>query len=123
MIVEFLPEAKSELLDAIEYYEGQLDGLGTHQLDRRESRSASSKIRRLSTRKLRNISVLRRLYYSRSHNLGLVHRTRAAFPNIGLTEAHPDLRPSVERYAALSASLCLFKRSARCRRLLQSRHL
>ena len=28
MIVEFLPEAKSELLHAIEYYEGQLDGLG-----------------------------------------------------------------------------------------------
>src|SRR5450631_2489161 len=48
-----------------------------HKLDRRESRSASSKIRRLSTRKLRNISVLRCLYYSRSHNLGLVHRTRA----------------------------------------------
>ena len=28
MIVEFLPEAKSELLHAVEYYEGQLDGLG-----------------------------------------------------------------------------------------------
>jgi plasmid stabilization system protein ParE len=28
MIVEFLPEAKSELLDAVEYYEGQLAGLG-----------------------------------------------------------------------------------------------
>jgi toxin ParE2 len=28
MIVEFLPEAKSELLHAIEYYEGQLIGLG-----------------------------------------------------------------------------------------------
>jgi hypothetical protein len=28
MIVEFLPQAKSELLYAVEYYEGQLDGLG-----------------------------------------------------------------------------------------------
>jgi hypothetical protein len=28
MIVEFLPQAKSELLDAVEYYEGQLIGLG-----------------------------------------------------------------------------------------------
>jgi plasmid stabilization system protein ParE len=28
MIVRFLPEAKSELLDAIEYYETQLIGLG-----------------------------------------------------------------------------------------------
>jgi plasmid stabilization system protein ParE len=28
MIVQFLPEAKSELLHAVEYYEGQLDGLG-----------------------------------------------------------------------------------------------
>jgi hypothetical protein len=28
MIVEFLPQAKSELLHAVEYYEGQLDGLG-----------------------------------------------------------------------------------------------
>jgi hypothetical protein len=27
MIVEFLPEAKSELLHAIEYYEGQLDAV------------------------------------------------------------------------------------------------
>jgi hypothetical protein len=45
MIVQFLPQAKSELLDAVEYYEGQLDGGPTllergrpaHQLDRRES--------------------------------------------------------------------------------------
>jgi hypothetical protein len=28
MIVEFLPQAKSELLRAVEYYEGQLIGLG-----------------------------------------------------------------------------------------------
>jgi hypothetical protein len=28
MIVEFLPQAKSELLHAVEYYEGQLNGLG-----------------------------------------------------------------------------------------------
>ena len=28
MIVEFLPEAKSELLDAVAYYEGELNGLG-----------------------------------------------------------------------------------------------
>jgi hypothetical protein len=28
MIVEFLPEAKSELLDAVEYYESELPGLG-----------------------------------------------------------------------------------------------
>lgn len=28
MIVEFLPEAKSELLHAVEYYESQLSGLG-----------------------------------------------------------------------------------------------
>jgi plasmid stabilization system protein ParE len=28
MIVEFLPQAKSELLHAVEYYEGQLVGLG-----------------------------------------------------------------------------------------------
>jgi hypothetical protein len=28
MIIEFLPEARSELLQAIEYYEGQLAGLG-----------------------------------------------------------------------------------------------
>lgn len=28
MIVEFLPQARSELLDAIAYYEGELDGLG-----------------------------------------------------------------------------------------------
>jgi ParE toxin of type II toxin-antitoxin system, parDE len=28
MIVEFLPEAKSELLHAVQYYEGQLLGLG-----------------------------------------------------------------------------------------------
>jgi toxin ParE2 len=28
MIVEFLPQAKSELLHAVEYYEGQLSGLG-----------------------------------------------------------------------------------------------
>jgi plasmid stabilization system protein ParE len=28
MIVEFLPQAKSELLDAVEYYEGELVGLG-----------------------------------------------------------------------------------------------
>jgi plasmid stabilization system protein ParE len=28
MIVEFLPQAKSELLDAVDYYEGQLTGLG-----------------------------------------------------------------------------------------------
>jgi len=28
MIVEFLPEAKSELFDAVAYYEGELSGLG-----------------------------------------------------------------------------------------------
>jgi hypothetical protein len=28
MIVEFLPQAKSELLDAVEYYESELPGLG-----------------------------------------------------------------------------------------------
>ena len=28
MIVQFLPQARSELLHAVEYYEGQLDGLG-----------------------------------------------------------------------------------------------
>jgi hypothetical protein len=28
MIVEFLPQAKSELLHAVEYYEDQLIGLG-----------------------------------------------------------------------------------------------
>jgi ParE toxin of type II toxin-antitoxin system, parDE len=28
MIVEFLAEAKSELLDAVAYYEGELNGLG-----------------------------------------------------------------------------------------------
>jgi hypothetical protein len=28
MIVEFLPQANSELLHAADYYEGQLDGLG-----------------------------------------------------------------------------------------------
>jgi ParE toxin of type II toxin-antitoxin system, parDE len=28
MIVEFLPEAKSELVDAVAYYEGELSGLG-----------------------------------------------------------------------------------------------
>jgi hypothetical protein len=28
MIVEFLPEAKAELFDAVTYYEGELPGLG-----------------------------------------------------------------------------------------------
>jgi plasmid stabilization system protein ParE len=28
MIVEFLPQAKSELMDAVAYYEGELSGLG-----------------------------------------------------------------------------------------------
>lgn len=28
MIVKFLPQAKSELLDAVQYYESQLNGLG-----------------------------------------------------------------------------------------------
>ncbi len=28
MIVEFLPQAKSELMDAVAYYEGELCGLG-----------------------------------------------------------------------------------------------
>src|ERR1700730_9430720 len=33
MIVEFLPEAKSELLDAVAYYEGELNGLGQRRWD------------------------------------------------------------------------------------------
>jgi toxin ParE1/3/4 len=28
MIVEFLPQAKAELMDALEYYDGELNGLG-----------------------------------------------------------------------------------------------
>ena len=28
MIVEFLPQAKAELMDAVDYYEGELNGLG-----------------------------------------------------------------------------------------------
>jgi hypothetical protein len=28
MIIQFLPQAKSELLDAVEYYEGESSGLG-----------------------------------------------------------------------------------------------
>jgi plasmid stabilization system protein ParE len=28
MIVEFLPPAKAELMDAVDYYEGELNGLG-----------------------------------------------------------------------------------------------
>jgi hypothetical protein len=28
MIIQFLPQAKSELLDAVEYYEGESNGLG-----------------------------------------------------------------------------------------------
>jgi hypothetical protein len=28
MIIEFLPEANAELLDAVAYYEGELPGLG-----------------------------------------------------------------------------------------------
>jgi hypothetical protein len=28
MVVEFLPQAKSELMDAVAYYEGELSGLG-----------------------------------------------------------------------------------------------
>jgi len=28
MIIEFLPQAKSELMDAVAYYEGELSGLG-----------------------------------------------------------------------------------------------
>ena len=33
MILEFLPQAKSELMDAVAYYEGELSGLGQQFLD------------------------------------------------------------------------------------------
>jgi len=86
MIVEFLPQAKSELLHAVEYYEGQLIGLGQrfwNEVDQHITWIVENpevpqlRAGGLSARKFASISVLCRLYCSRSNNLGPVHRTRS----------------------------------------------
>jgi hypothetical protein len=65
MIVEFLPEAKSELLDAVAYYEGELNGLGQRLWDEVDEHIGLVQItkypsphRRLSACELKSISLL-----------------------------------------------------------------
>jgi hypothetical protein len=88
MKVEFLPQAKSELMDAVAYYEGELSGLGQRFwdevdehiawiLDRGESRHTASTRRWVSAGKPKNISLLRLVYRSRRCDLD---RGRGAWP-------------------------------------------
>jgi hypothetical protein len=43
MIVEFLPQAKAELIDAVDYYDGELNGLGQRFWDEVERHIAGSR--------------------------------------------------------------------------------
>jgi hypothetical protein len=78
VIIEFLPQAKSELTDVVAYYEGELSGLGqrfwdevdgAHRVDRGKSRRTASTRRRISARELKDIPLLRFVCRSRRRDL------------------------------------------------------
>jgi len=91
MIVEFLPEAKSELLDAVEYYESELPGLG---------------------QRFRNeLDILRMVEPFGRPALARRRRVRGATPT-RLSDCRPLPPPVAKcagRYAAFSASLRTYR--------------
>jgi hypothetical protein len=102
MIVRFLPEAKSELLDAIEYYETQLIGLGQRFWDEVDQHinwiAENSEIPQLRVGGYRRVNLRIFPYYvglhrSGSSNLDLIHRTRSQSSRI---LDRPDLLRSMD---------------------------
>ena len=95
MIIEFLPEAKAELLDAVAYYEGELPGLGQRFWDEIDHHiewiAENPRVPRLRAGGYRRVNLSVFPYYLayiiRIQSFGFYpSRTAAAFPNIGSTD-------------------------------------
>lgn len=85
MNIQFLPEARGELLDAVAYYEGQLSGLGLRLWDEVDHHIAwinrNHEVPRLRLGGYRrvnlNISVLHFVHRPRPRHLDSCHRARS----------------------------------------------